>query len=139
FVRVEDEVPVVAAEKAKGSRKKRKTAGGASGSTYPSKKLREDHDTSSDVGASTGGMYLVVIQELFERSNLNIEHPVERFVVLSYPPCHSSSNVVDAEVSSIAMSRILDPPIMTTAVATTVAANISSIPVPRASDELVHA
>ncbi|GJV99657.1 hypothetical protein Tco_1554909 [Tanacetum coccineum] len=53
--------------------KKRKVADGASGSGLPPKKLREDHGTSSDVGASTDGNYLVAIQELFEQSTLNVE------------------------------------------------------------------
>ncbi|GJR34518.1 hypothetical protein Tco_1210202 [Tanacetum coccineum] len=39
----------------------------------PPKKLREDHGISRDVGANTGGMSLVVIQEVFERSALNVE------------------------------------------------------------------
>ncbi|GKE35019.1 hypothetical protein Tco_1454341 [Tanacetum coccineum] len=43
--------------------KKRKKADGASSSDHPSKKLREDHDTSGDVGASTGEKSLAVIQE----------------------------------------------------------------------------
>nr|GEU70138.1 transposase (putative), gypsy type [Tanacetum cinerariifolium] len=46
---------------------KRRRADGASGFDHPSKKLREDHVTSSDVGASTGGKSLAAIRELFER------------------------------------------------------------------------
>nr|GEV39539.1 transposase (putative), gypsy type [Tanacetum cinerariifolium] len=124
IIRIEDEVPVTVAEKAKVSRKKRKAARGASGSDHPPKKLREDHNTSCDVGASTSGKSLAVIQELFERRcgrtdsatepHLRTQHPSER-------------------------SRISDPHIMTTTIATTVAANISYVPVPRAGDELVHA
>ncbi|GJT20025.1 hypothetical protein Tco_0878731 [Tanacetum coccineum] len=37
------------------------------------KKLREDHDTSADVGANTGGKSLAAIHELFEQSTLNVE------------------------------------------------------------------
>ncbi|GKA23903.1 hypothetical protein Tco_0709936 [Tanacetum coccineum] len=54
-------------------RKKRKAADGASGFGLPPKKLREDHGTFGDVGASTDGNYLVAIQELFEQSTLNVE------------------------------------------------------------------
>nr|GEW40716.1 hypothetical protein [Tanacetum cinerariifolium] len=99
---------------------------------------------------STGEKSLAAIQELFEKSTLNVEVGVTAaatvpFVTPSvslmpeYSPCHASSNVADAKVSSIARSRIPDPPIMTTVIATTVAANISFVPVPRAGDELAHA
>ncbi|GJV63795.1 hypothetical protein Tco_1474623 [Tanacetum coccineum] len=53
--------------------KKRRRANGASGSDHPPKKLREDHSNSSNVSARTGGKSLVAIQELFERSTLNVE------------------------------------------------------------------
>nr|GEV89669.1 reverse transcriptase domain-containing protein [Tanacetum cinerariifolium] len=43
IVCIEDEVPATVAESAKGSWKKRKTTGGASGSSLPPKKLRVDH------------------------------------------------------------------------------------------------
>ncbi|GJU57042.1 hypothetical protein Tco_1234808 [Tanacetum coccineum] len=54
-------------------KKKRRRADGASGSDHPPKKLREDHDTSGNVGPSTGEKSLAVIQELFERSTLNVK------------------------------------------------------------------
>ncbi|GJZ90499.1 hypothetical protein Tco_0662426 [Tanacetum coccineum] len=143
IVRIEDEVPSTVAEKAKGSRKKRKAAGGASGSNLPPKKLRADHGTSR-VGASTGGKFVVALQGLLERSTLPIKvgvtaHLTERFVVLSDSPCHSSSNAADAEVSSVVRSLVLDPPIMTTAIAITVVSAASLVPVHRAGDEPVHA
>nr|GEV27469.1 zinc finger, CCHC-type [Tanacetum cinerariifolium] len=68
----DDEVPAVVAKKPKVQRK-RKTANGASGSSHPPKKLREDHGTSGHVGASTGGNSFAAIQELFEQSTLNVE------------------------------------------------------------------
>ncbi|GKF35471.1 hypothetical protein Tco_0108671 [Tanacetum coccineum] len=70
--------------------------------------------------------------------NLRTQHPTERFVVLSYSSCHSSSNVAYAEVSSIARSPVPVPPIMTTAVATTIVVDRSSFSVPRADNEPVH-
>ncbi|GJZ96763.1 gag-pol polyprotein [Tanacetum coccineum] len=73
------------------------------------------------------------------RPNLRTQHQAERFVVLSDSPCHSSSNAADAEVSFVVRSLILDPPIMTTAIATTVVAVVSSILVPRAGNEPAHA
>ncbi|GJR42663.1 hypothetical protein Tco_1310766 [Tanacetum coccineum] len=53
IIRTEDEILVSASERAKGSRKKRKAAGGASDSNLPPKKLWADYGTS-EVGASTG-------------------------------------------------------------------------------------
>ncbi|GKC82721.1 hypothetical protein Tco_1138438, partial [Tanacetum coccineum] len=67
IIRLEDEVPVSIVERAKGSRKKRKTSEGASGSSLPPQKLREDHGTSG-AGASTGGKSVAVLQGLLERS-----------------------------------------------------------------------
>ncbi|GJR65750.1 hypothetical protein Tco_0011815 [Tanacetum coccineum] len=69
---VDEDVKAAVVDKPK-VQKKRRRAAGASGSDHPPKKLREDHDTSSDVGASTGGKSLAAIQELFERSTLNVE------------------------------------------------------------------
>nr|GEY59119.1 hypothetical protein [Tanacetum cinerariifolium] len=135
IIRIEDEVPVTIAEKAKVSQKKRKVVGGTSESDHPPKKLREDHDTSGDVGASNGGKSLVVIQELFERSTLNVEIGVTATATVHFVTSYVSLTL---ELEGWT-SRILDPPIMTTAVATTVAANMSSVPVPRVDDELVHA
>nr|GEW85246.1 hypothetical protein [Tanacetum cinerariifolium] len=177
IVRIKDEVSVSIAERAKGSQKKRKTAGGANGSSLPLKKLRADHGTSG-VGASTGEKSVAMLQGLLERSTLHVEvgvtvmatlpfityyvslmperegdghtdsvtgpylrtqHPSERFVSLSDSPSHSSSNAADAEVSYVVKSLVLEPPIMTAAVATTVVADTSSIPVCRAGEEPVHA
>nr|GEX74045.1 hypothetical protein [Tanacetum cinerariifolium] len=59
IVRREDEVPATIDDKPKGTRKKRKTASGANGSVLPPKRLREDHDTSGDAGASTVGKSLI--------------------------------------------------------------------------------
>ncbi|GJU34062.1 hypothetical protein Tco_1182416 [Tanacetum coccineum] len=52
---------VAAADKPKGTRKKRKASGGASGSNLSPKKLREDHGTSGDAGASTAGKSLAAL------------------------------------------------------------------------------
>ncbi|GKC40166.1 hypothetical protein Tco_1052550, partial [Tanacetum coccineum] len=112
------------------------------------------HISTSGVDASTGGKYVAALQGLLEHSTLPVEvgvtavptspfitssYPTERFVVLSDSPCHSSSNAADAEVSSVVRPHIPDPPIMTTAIATTVVAAASYFLVPRAGDEPVHA
>ncbi|GKG22970.1 hypothetical protein Tco_0388273, partial [Tanacetum coccineum] len=67
-----EEVEATAVDKPK-VQKKRRRIDGACGSDHPSKKLRDDHGISRDVGANTGGKSLAVIQEVFERSTLNVE------------------------------------------------------------------
>ncbi|GKF75732.1 hypothetical protein Tco_0225176, partial [Tanacetum coccineum] len=71
--------------------------------------------------------------------NLRTQHPTERFVVLSDSPCHSSSNAADDEVSYVVRSLILDPPIMTTAIDTTIVASASFVSVARVGNEPAHA
>nr|GEZ25421.1 hypothetical protein [Tanacetum cinerariifolium] len=131
----EEEVEATIADKPKGFRKKRKVAGGASGSNLPPTKVREDHGTS---GVSTGWSLLGGHTDSITGPNLQTQHPAEMFVISSDSPCHSSSNAADAEVSFAVRSFVSDPPIMTTTVATMVVSNTSSIPVNRAGDELVH-
>nr|GEV33700.1 hypothetical protein [Tanacetum cinerariifolium] len=150
---VDEEVQVVAADKPKGIRKKRKATGGASGSNHPLKKLRKDHGTSSNVNASTGGKSLIAIQCLLERSTLNVEgsgdtdsisgpnlrtqHPSERFIIFSDSSHHFSANAADAEVSSFVRSSILPPLVMTVVVTTTIITDTSSVLALRADAELV--
>ncbi|GKD18482.1 hypothetical protein Tco_1207640, partial [Tanacetum coccineum] len=143
-----DEVPATVAEKAKEFRKKRKAIGGASGSSLPPKKLRDDHDTS-EAAASTGGKSVAALQSLLEGSTLAVKVGVVAaetvpFVTSSvtltseHSSHHSSTNAADVEVSSVVRSLIPNPPIMTTTVATTVVVDTSSVTVPRAGYEPVH-
>ncbi|GJX98123.1 hypothetical protein Tco_0355142 [Tanacetum coccineum] len=81
IVRIEDEVPATVAEKAKESRKKRKATGGASGSSLPPKKLKDDHDTFRD-GASTGGKSVAALRSLLEGSTLAVEVGVVAAVLI---------------------------------------------------------
>ncbi|GKB81506.1 ribonuclease H-like domain-containing protein [Tanacetum coccineum] len=67
-----DEAQAIVANKPKVQNRRRR-ADGASGSSHPPKKLREDHGTVGGVGASTGGKSLVAVQELFEHSTLNVD------------------------------------------------------------------
>ncbi|GJY02162.1 hypothetical protein Tco_0360314 [Tanacetum coccineum] len=78
-----DVVPSTVVEKARGTRKKRKAAGGASGSTLPLKSLRTDHGSPS-VGASTGGKSVVTLQGLLERSTLPVEVGVTAVATLPF-------------------------------------------------------
>ncbi|GJT39238.1 hypothetical protein Tco_0939103 [Tanacetum coccineum] len=152
IVRIEDKVPTTVAEKAKGSRKKRKAARGASGSNLPPKKLRAYHGTSG-VGASTGGKFVVVLQGLLERSALPVEVGVTVVATLpfitssvSLTPEHEGGGGTDSVTGSnqrtqhpAKRSLVLDPPIITTVVASTVVVVASFVLVPRAGDEPVYA
>ncbi|GJZ83469.1 hypothetical protein Tco_0648642 [Tanacetum coccineum] len=81
---VDVKVQAAAADKPKGKSKKIRAIGGASGSNHPLKKLSEDHGTSGNVNASTGGKSLVAIQDLFERSTLNVEVGVVAAATVSF-------------------------------------------------------
>nr|GEW91146.1 hypothetical protein [Tanacetum cinerariifolium] len=67
---VDEDVQDVVADKPKRTRKKSNAASGASGSNLPPKKLRKDHDTSGDVGASIIRKSLSTLQGLLEHSTL---------------------------------------------------------------------
>nr|GEV17051.1 hypothetical protein [Tanacetum cinerariifolium] len=69
----DEDVQVVVVDKPIGTRKKRKVASGTSGFNLPPKKLREDHDTSGVVGASTAGKSVVALQGLLDQSTLAAE------------------------------------------------------------------
>ncbi|GKB25961.1 hypothetical protein Tco_0865362 [Tanacetum coccineum] len=136
----DDEIQAIVADKPKGSMKKRKTAGGASGSNLPPKRLSEDHGAPS-ASASTGGKFVFVLQDLLDRKregggpadsvygpNLWTQNPIERFVISSDYSHYSSTNAVGAEVDSIVRSSAPPSNVMTTAVATTAVAGTSSAP-----------
>ncbi|GKE59726.1 hypothetical protein Tco_1510093, partial [Tanacetum coccineum] len=72
-IMADDETQAIVADKPKKVRKKRKAADGASGSSLPPKKLREDHGTPGDVGASTAGKFLAALQGLLDSSTLSVE------------------------------------------------------------------
>ncbi|GJZ04881.1 hypothetical protein Tco_0538156 [Tanacetum coccineum] len=125
--------------KGQGRKGERKGASGASGSNLSPKKLREDHDTSGDAGASTAGKSIVSLQGLLDCSTLAAKVGVTAaatvpFVTssvtltLEYSSHHSSTNVADAEVTSIVRSPIPPPLVVTVADATTVVAGTSFVP-----------
>ncbi|GJZ99565.1 hypothetical protein Tco_0672116 [Tanacetum coccineum] len=168
----DDETQAIVADKPKRLRKKRKAVDGASGSGLPPKKLKEDHGVSGDVGASTAGKSLVVLQGLLDSStlaakigaiaattipfiasfvtptpereggrhgdsvtgpNLRTQLTSERFVVLTDSSHHSSTHAADDEVTSIVRSSVPPPPVLIVAVATTIIADVTSAPAPRAN------
>nr|GFA08690.1 hypothetical protein [Tanacetum cinerariifolium] len=65
----DEEVKATVADKPKGTRKKRKTASGASDSVLPPKRLREDNGTSGDADASTTRKSLVVNRATTSRTD----------------------------------------------------------------------
>ncbi|GKC48565.1 hypothetical protein Tco_1071310 [Tanacetum coccineum] len=87
IVHIEDEILVSASKRAKGSRMKRKAAGGASDSSLPPKKLWADYGTSG-VGASTGEKSVAALQSLLEGSTLVVEVGVTATATV---PCITSS------------------------------------------------
>ncbi|GKA07407.1 hypothetical protein Tco_0686631, partial [Tanacetum coccineum] len=110
--------------------RKRKTADGASGFGHPPKKLRKDHGTFRDIGASTTGKSLATLQDLLNKITLAVEigatvtkHPAERFIISSDTPHDSNANVADDEVSSVSRSTVPDPAVLTTTISTTIVAN----------------
>nr|GEV40547.1 hypothetical protein [Tanacetum cinerariifolium] len=128
-------------EKHRRLKKKRKAAGDASGSNLPSKKLRDDYGTSG-ASASTATVHLVTssVTPTPEREggdhidsvsgpNLRTKPAAMRFVISSDSSHHSGTHAVDVEVSSLVMSIVSDPPIITMAVTTTIAVETSLVSV----------
>nr|GEX59859.1 hypothetical protein [Tanacetum cinerariifolium] len=136
IVHIEDEVPAVVVEKAKGSKKKRKTAGGSSGLRLPPKKLRVDNGTFG-TGAGTGKDVRGGHTDSFTGPNLRTQRVAKRFVVLSDSSHRSSTNVADDEVTSIIRSFMPPPPILTVVVATTIIVDATSASASRAGTEPV--
>nr|GEV63842.1 reverse transcriptase domain, reverse transcriptase zinc-binding domain protein [Tanacetum cinerariifolium] len=138
----DEEIEVTISGKPKGSRKKRKSAKGVSGSNLPLKKLRADHGTSS-ADASTGRKFVAALQSLLEHNTFLVEVGVTVVATVLFVTSSVSltlerdTNDAGTEVSSVIMSLIPDPPILTTAVATTVVDD-TSILVPRAGNEQVY-
>nr|GEV11031.1 hypothetical protein [Tanacetum cinerariifolium] len=99
IVCLEDEVLFAVAEKAKGSTKKMKYVGGASGSNLPPKKLRADHGNFS-VGASTGGKSVAMLQAYWNTVSYSGS---------SYND-HSIATTVVAAASTILVPRASDEP-----------------------------
>nr|GEU58402.1 retrovirus-related Pol polyprotein from transposon TNT 1-94 [Tanacetum cinerariifolium] len=108
---------------------------GASGSNHLPKKLRKDHGTFGNVSANTNGKSLAVIQELFERSTLNIEIGVTATKTV---PFITSSTLLIILVQMLQMLRLLplSVPVMTATVTTTIIANVSFAPLLGAGAEL---
>nr|GEU43634.1 hypothetical protein [Tanacetum cinerariifolium] len=135
---VGEEFWVAVADKLK-SKKKKRIADGASGSDHPPKKLRKNHDTSGDVGASTVATVPFVtsfVTPTPERegdnntdsvfgTNLRTQRPSKRLVIFSDSSHHSSTNAADAEVTFVVRS-LVSPSLMTASVATIVVAGTSS-------------
>ncbi|GKA64656.1 hypothetical protein Tco_0764363 [Tanacetum coccineum] len=152
------DVSEVVAEKSK-KKQKRKVVGDASGSTFPPKRLREDHHAAA---SNTGGKSLAAIRNLVPDGssvpsgvtkpptivfvpptsddgptcsvfglNLRTYPPSLRYVVSSDDSHHSGSCF---EVKSFARSPAADAPVTTVAVITTVTADVSAVPPPKLNE-----
>ncbi|GJZ11178.1 hypothetical protein Tco_0545937 [Tanacetum coccineum] len=124
------------ADHTKQVRKNRKTADGASGSGLPPKKLKEDYGTSG-IGASTGGKSVATLLSFLEGNTLAVDVGVTEaatvsFVTSSVTPIpkregpSDSISRTDDEVASIVRSSVPPPPVLPTAVATTIVAGATS-------------
>ncbi|GJV10737.1 hypothetical protein Tco_1352278 [Tanacetum coccineum] len=103
-------------------------------------KLKEDHSASGNIRASNGGKSLAAIQygdytDSATGPNMRTQKLAQRFVISSDSTHDSNANAADDEVTSIVRSSILDPAILTMAVATTTVVNASA-PAPRVGHEL---
>ncbi|GJX56320.1 hypothetical protein Tco_0286217 [Tanacetum coccineum] len=125
-----------------GGKKKRRRAAGASGSDYPPKKLREDHGTSGDVGASTAGKSLAALEGLLARSTLAVEVGVTAATTVPFVTSSVTLTLEreggDAEVTSLVRSPVPPPLVMTATVATTDIASATSALVLGAGTEPAH-
>ncbi|GKC18877.1 hypothetical protein Tco_1021027 [Tanacetum coccineum] len=132
----DDEVQSIVADKPKRVRKKRKVADGAGGSGLPPKKLKEDHGTSG-ISASTGRKSVVVLQSLLEGSTLPVEVSVTTVATLPFITSSMSLTPEHDEVTSIVRSSVPPPLVLTAAVATTIIADATFAPAPRAGTKPV--
>ncbi|GKG13666.1 hypothetical protein Tco_0350626, partial [Tanacetum coccineum] len=147
------DVPEFVVEKTKKPKQKRKVTEDASGSNYPPKKLREDYHVAP---SNAGGKSLPAIRGLVLdgssvpsdaaeprvvtrtsdarptyfvfRLNLRTRPPSMRYVISSDDSPYSGSH---SEAKSFVRSPVADALVVTVAVTTTVAANVSTIPIPR--------
>ncbi|GKC05207.1 hypothetical protein Tco_0996817 [Tanacetum coccineum] len=143
---ISKDVPEVAAEKAK-KQQRRKAIEDASGSALPPNKLREDyHDVTPNIGgkspAAIRGLMLegsnvpsgvtepLVVASVTPTLELSLRtRPLDvRYVISSNDFHHLSSS---SEVNSFARSPAADALVVTVAVTTTVAANVSVVLIPR--------
>nr|GEV13734.1 hypothetical protein [Tanacetum cinerariifolium] len=152
-----DQYQAVVADKPK-VQKKRRRAGAASGYDHPPKKLGKDPSTSGDVSSSTGGKSLAAIQELFERSTLNVEVGVLAMAIVPFVTSfvtftleHEGGDNTDsifgpnlrtqrpAERFSFSPPLVMITAVATTAVAATTVGGVTSALVLRVGTEPVHA
>ncbi|GJX71897.1 gypsy type transposase [Tanacetum coccineum] len=139
-IEADAEAQALVADKPKKFRK-RKTADGAGNSGHPPKRLREDHGTSGDAGASTGGKSLAALQDLLDKRTLSAEIGVTTAATVPFVTSYvtlTPEHEGDDEVSSVVRSIVSDLAVLTTAIATTVIAG-TSVPQPKEVNEPTRA
>nr|GEV27633.1 hypothetical protein [Tanacetum cinerariifolium] len=102
----------VAAENPKRLRKKRQAVTDASGSSYPPKKQKSDHGTSS--GAVNAGKSPSALKELLASSILNVESGIE--IVATLPFVTSSVSATPEHESSVPADFVIGPNLRTISV-----------------------
>ncbi|GJW46042.1 hypothetical protein Tco_0077688 [Tanacetum coccineum] len=142
---ISKDVSEVAVEKNKKFKRKRKTTGDASASTFPPKKLREDYHVAASI---TGGKSLATIRSLIPEgssfpsgiaeprddgladsvSGLDLRTcpPSKRYVISSDDSHYSNSR---SEVNFFARSAVVDTLVMTIAITTIVVVDASVVQV----------
>nr|GFD45275.1 hypothetical protein [Tanacetum cinerariifolium] len=112
--------------KLKGKKNKKRVVG-ASGSGHPLNKLRDDHGSSGDAGANTGGKAHAALQGLLERSTLAMEVGVMVAATVPFitssvtptPKCKGGGNIDSASGPNLRTqcpskrSFVLPSPMMT--------------------------
>nr|GEV36680.1 hypothetical protein [Tanacetum cinerariifolium] len=135
----DDETPAIVIHKPKRLRNKRKATDGASGSGLPPNKLKEDHGVSGDAGASTVGKYLVVLQGLLDSSTLATKIDATAAGTILFVNSFVTPTLEregGGHVDSITGSSMPPPSVLTVEVATTIIADVTSAPAPRANTGL---
>nr|GEV28039.1 hypothetical protein [Tanacetum cinerariifolium] len=142
---VDDKVKATVCDKPMGTRKKKRTASGAS-----------DLLDSSTLAAKVGVMAAVTVPfvtsfvtptperesggrtDSIFRPNLRTRHPTKRFVISLDSSHHSSTNAADDEVTSIVRSPVPPLLVITADIATTIIASVTSALILRVGTEPAH-
>ncbi|GKD93950.1 hypothetical protein Tco_1373787, partial [Tanacetum coccineum] len=138
---VDEDVEAAVVDKPK-VQKKRRRAAGASGSNHPPKQVGVT--AAATMPFITSSVTLTLERESGGQTdsvsgpNLPTRRLAERFVISSDSSHHSSTNVVDVEVTSIVRSSVPPPPVLTAVVATTTIVGATSVLVHELGTRPVH-
>nr|GEU37613.1 hypothetical protein [Tanacetum cinerariifolium] len=124
----DDEVQAIVADKPKRIRKKRRAANGAG--VAPLQSLLERSTLHVEVGVAAAATVPFVTSSVTHDSisgtGLRTRHPAKSFVISSDSSHDLNANATDDEVTSVIRSSVPPPPVLTAAIATTIAAGVTS-------------